>query len=147
VHRKERAAHRKQRAVHREEQAELLYECGPSRSLDGAMRHELAGERSSFVEHRSLARIASLLRRGRPRGRASEALGARSASLRVSGRTRSIRTVSLRTGSEALPLRTDAPPLPSDARRERRGAFRTAYRFSTRGQRCPDQTMGCAARR
>jgi hypothetical protein len=111
------------------------------------MHHELAGERLAFVEHPSVVRIAPLRlrrasrqRRGRAQGRASEALGARSAWLRLSGRARSIRTVSLRTGSDALPLR-------SDARRERRGAFRSAYRVPTRGQRCPDRTKGCPARR
>src|SRR5580698_808379 len=97
------------------------------------MPDELAGEPSVFVEHRSYACIASLRLRRAPRrrprgarGEASEALGARSLSLRLSRGARSIRTASLRTRSDARRVR-------SDARREPRGVFGGGYRSPTRG--------------
>jgi hypothetical protein len=154
MHGEKRGVHREGWAGRWEERAALLYACRPSRSLHGAMPDELAGERSVFVEHRSSACTASLglrrasRRRGRrARGGASDALGARSPSLRLSRGAREIRTASLRTGSVTLATGSDGQPLRSRARRERRGAFRNGYRFTTRGQRCAVRTAGCPPRR
>jgi hypothetical protein len=144
-HREAWAEHPEEQSMHREARVELLYVCVPSRSLRGGMPDELAGERSAFVEHRSYARTASLrLRRasprtrGRARGGAREALGVRSAPLRLSRGARGIPTASLRTGSDARGIRNDARRVRSAPRGERTGALRSTYRSPTRGQRCPD---------
>jgi len=169
-----RAEHPKEQAEHPKEQAELLSACLPSLSVRRAMPHELAGELSSFVEHPSLVGTASLRlrrasqrRRRGARGRASEAFGARSASVRLSRGARRTCTASLRTGrgevriridalrmpSDALRIRidalrvpSDARPLRRDARRKRSGAFGSAHRSLTRGQRRPDRAKGCRPR-
>jgi hypothetical protein len=87
----------------------------PSLLLRGAMPHELAGELSSFVEHPSLVRAASLrwhrafrrTRRG-AQGRATAALGARSASLRRPRGARHSWTAPVGTERGAVRIRRDA---------------------------------------
>ncbi len=161
VHRTERAAGRKTRAghpeegaMHREEPAAIVYVRVPSRLLRGAIPDALAGERSAFVEHRSSActallrlRRASRRRGRRARGGARKPLGARSACPRLSRGARGLRTASLRTGSDARPARTDAPPAPKDAGSEARGVFRSVYRSPTRGQRHAHRAARCPLRR